>query len=45
VVFPSRREAQEHVDNSISWRGLQLPPFEGPLRVRRATVVFVADKA
>jgi SAM-dependent methyltransferase len=45
LVFPSRREAQEHVDNTIVWRGLQLPPFEGPLRVRRAAVVFAADKA
>jgi SAM-dependent methyltransferase len=45
VVFPSRREAQEYLDHAIVWRGRQLPAFEGPLRVRRAPVVFVADKA
>jgi SAM-dependent methyltransferase len=44
VVFPSRREAQEHVDNMIIWGGLELPQFEGPLRVRKAPTVFIADK-
>jgi ubiquinone/menaquinone biosynthesis C-methylase UbiE len=44
IVFPSRVEAQEHVDHTILWGGRQLPEFDGPLRVRRAPVVFVADK-
>ena len=44
VVFPSRKEAQEHVDHMILWGGRQLPDFDGPLRVRRAPVVFVAEK-
>jgi ubiquinone/menaquinone biosynthesis C-methylase UbiE len=44
IVFPSRKEAQEYLDHSISWAGRQLPQFEGPLRVRRAPVIFVAEK-
>jgi SAM-dependent methyltransferase len=44
IVFPSRREAQAFLDHAIVWKGRQLPPFDGPLRVRRAPVVFVADK-
>ena len=44
LEFPSREEAQEYVDASIVWRGRQLPPGEGPLRVRRASAVFVATK-
>jgi ubiquinone/menaquinone biosynthesis C-methylase UbiE len=44
IVFPGRAEAQEHVDHMILWGGRQLPEFDGPLRVRRAPVVFVADK-
>jgi SAM-dependent methyltransferase len=44
IVFPTRADAQEHVDHTIIWGGRQLPHFEGPLRVRRAPVVFVADK-
>jgi ubiquinone/menaquinone biosynthesis C-methylase UbiE len=45
IAFPSRADAQQHVDHTILWGGRQLPPFEGPLRVRRAPVVFVAEKA
>jgi SAM-dependent methyltransferase len=45
IVFPSRKEAQEFLDHAPVWKGRQLPPFDGPLRVRRAPVVFVADKA
>ena len=45
VVFPSRREAQEYLDHAIVWKGRQLPPFDEPLRVPRAPVVFIADKA
>lgn len=44
LVFPSRAEAQEYVDHTIIWGGRQLPEFDGPLRVRRAPVVFVAEK-
>jgi SAM-dependent methyltransferase len=45
IVFPSRAEAQDYIDHSISWGGRQLPEFEGPLRVRRAPVIFVAENA
>jgi hypothetical protein len=44
-VFPGRAEAQEFLDHSIIFKGRQLPRFDGPLRVRRAPVVFVATKA
>jgi SAM-dependent methyltransferase len=44
IAFPSRTEAQEAVDHMTLFRGKQLPPFEGPLRVRRLPVVFVAEK-
>jgi SAM-dependent methyltransferase len=44
IVFPDRATAQAFVDATISLDGA-LPPFEGPLRVRRAPYVFVADKA
>lgn len=43
IAFPSRAEAQEYVDHSIIWGGRQLPAFDGPLRVRRAPVIFVAE--
>ncbi len=47
IVFPSRSEAQEYVDATgvLSGGGRELPPFDGPLRVRRASVVFVAELA
>jgi SAM-dependent methyltransferase len=45
IVFPSRKEAQDYLDHSLSWAGRQLPEFEGPLRVRRAPVIFVAEQA
>ena len=44
IAFPGRVEAQEFLDHSIVWGGRQLPPFDGPLRVRRAPVIFVAEK-
>jgi SAM-dependent methyltransferase len=44
VTFPSRAEAQEHVDHMILWQGRQLPDFDGPLRVRRTPVILVAHK-
>jgi SAM-dependent methyltransferase len=46
VAFPDRDTAQRYVEASVVLAGgRQLPEFEGPLRVRRAPVVFVADKA
>jgi SAM-dependent methyltransferase len=48
IAFPTREAAQDYVDATIVLGGLgpggQLPRFEGPWRVRRAPVVFVADK-
>lgn len=43
IAFPGRAEAQEFVDHAVIWGGRRLPPFEGPLRVRREPVVFVAE--
>jgi ubiquinone/menaquinone biosynthesis C-methylase UbiE len=39
--------AQEYLDATavLTAERRELPPLQGPLRVRRATVVFVADKA
>jgi SAM-dependent methyltransferase len=46
VSFPDRAAAQAFVDASmVVFRGRQLPLFSGPLRVRRASVVFIAEKA
>jgi SAM-dependent methyltransferase len=45
IAFPDRAAAQDYVDATILFGGRQLPPHAGPLRVRRASVVFVADKA
>ena len=47
VEFPDRETAQRFVESTIllAEGPHELPPFEGPLRVRRAPVVFVADKA
>jgi SAM-dependent methyltransferase len=44
IAFPDREEAQAYVDASVAFGGRTLPPLEGPLRVRRAPVVFVADR-
>jgi SAM-dependent methyltransferase len=48
IDFPTRGAAQDYVDATIVLGGLgprgRLPVAEGPLRVRRAPVVFVADK-
>ena len=44
IDFPDRAAAQAFVDSTISLEG-DLPPFEGPLRVRRSPYVFVAEKA
>ena len=44
IAFPDRDSAQGYVDSSITWRGRELPRFEGALRVRRSPYVFVADK-
>jgi SAM-dependent methyltransferase len=47
VIFPDRAAAQAYVDATVILRGegRELPDFEGPLRVTRAPVVFVAEKA
>jgi len=46
VGFPDRDAAQKYVDASPQlFGGSQLPELEEPLRVRRAPVIFVADKA
>jgi SAM-dependent methyltransferase len=45
LCFPDRAIAQAYVDATIIFDGRQLPPIRGPLRVRRASVVFVAEKA
>ena len=46
IAFPDREAAQSYVDASVVLaRGAQLPEFTGSLRVRRAPVIFVADKA
>jgi SAM-dependent methyltransferase len=46
VAFPDHEAAQSYVEASVVlFGGRRLPEFEGPLRVRRAPVVFVADKA
>lgn len=46
INFPSRDEAQAYVDASVTL-GLsgQLPAQAGPIRVRRAPTIFVAEKA
>jgi SAM-dependent methyltransferase len=44
LVFPSRDAAQAYVDAGLSISGT-LPPVEGPVRVRRTPVIFVAEKA
>ncbi len=44
IVFPDRVAAQEFVEAAMTLRG-ELPDFDGPLRVRRAPHVFVAEKA
>ncbi len=45
--FPSRHEAQAYVESTmlLSRAPQPLPPLEGPLPVRRVSVVFVAQKA
>lgn len=44
LVFPTRDEAQRYVDSALSISG-NLPALDGPIRVRRTPVVFVAEKA
>jgi SAM-dependent methyltransferase len=43
-AFPGRAEAQQYVDGGIALSSRQLPPFDGPLRIRRTPTIFVADK-
>jgi SAM-dependent methyltransferase len=44
TTFPSRDDAQRFVDSTMIFAGRALPPFDGPLQVRRTPVVFVAHK-
>jgi SAM-dependent methyltransferase len=44
LIFPSREDAQAYIDAAVIIGGI-LPPLEGPIRVRRTPVVFVAEKA
>jgi SAM-dependent methyltransferase len=44
LVFGSREAAQAYVDAGLSISGT-LPPIEGPIRVSRTPVIFVAEKA
>jgi SAM-dependent methyltransferase len=45
VVFPDREAAQGFVRSTMTLaKGGELPPFDGPLRVRREVVVFVAER-
>jgi SAM-dependent methyltransferase len=44
LVFPSREAAQAYVDAGLRVSGT-LPPIEGPVRVRRTPVIFVAEKS
>jgi SAM-dependent methyltransferase len=43
IVFPDREAAQSFVEATMTLRG-ELPPFDGPLRVRRTPYVFIATK-
>jgi SAM-dependent methyltransferase len=47
AVFPDRDAVATYVGASILYKHLakRVPPFEGPLRARRSSTIFVADKA
>jgi SAM-dependent methyltransferase len=45
IVFPDRRAAQDYVDSAISLSGHEVPPVDGPIRVRRTPSIFVAETA
>jgi hypothetical protein len=44
LVFPDRRAVQAFVDSLIRLSGCTVPAFDGPIRVRRTPVVFVAER-
>ena len=44
ILFSDREHVQRYVDSTVLLAGRELPPFEGPLRVRRAPAVLVADE-
>jgi ubiquinone/menaquinone biosynthesis C-methylase UbiE len=44
LTFANRDEAQAFLAATVIFKDRELPEFEGPLRVRRTPVVFVADK-
>jgi SAM-dependent methyltransferase len=44
IAFPDRDAAQSYVDASVTLlMSGQLPPLDGPVRVRRAPTIFVAE--
>jgi ubiquinone/menaquinone biosynthesis C-methylase UbiE len=45
LAFANRDEAQTFADSAMIFAGREVPDFEGPLKVRRTPVVFVADKS
>jgi hypothetical protein len=46
INFPDRDAAQSFVDAGATlFMGGRLPPREGPVRVRRAPTILVAEKA
>jgi SAM-dependent methyltransferase len=45
LTFPSRDAAQQYVDATVMYAGRTLPPLDGAVHVRRAPVVFVAEKS
>jgi ubiquinone/menaquinone biosynthesis C-methylase UbiE len=45
LVFANRDEAQKFVDSTMIFAGREVPDFEGPLKVRRTPVIFIADKS
>jgi ubiquinone/menaquinone biosynthesis C-methylase UbiE len=44
LTFANRDEAQTFLAATVIFKDRELPEFEGPLKVRRTPVVFVADK-
>jgi ubiquinone/menaquinone biosynthesis C-methylase UbiE len=44
LIFPTRDDAQRFVDSTVIFADCELPPFDGPLRVRRTPAVFIAHK-
>jgi ubiquinone/menaquinone biosynthesis C-methylase UbiE len=45
LAFADRDELQKFVDATVLFAGRKVPEIEGPLKVRRTPVVFVAEKS